>query len=59
VLLVVLTLDPSERINEYACAENNVDREYLGYGPGPIHPDGERGYVNAAPLPPPPVPIKN
>jgi len=36
--------------------------EHLGFGPGPIRPDGTRGYVNPAPLPPPPpppVPIKN
>ena len=28
----------------------------LGFGPGPIRPDGTRGYVNAVPLPPPPPP---
>ena len=45
-----------EKLAEYSCAENNVDREHLGFGPGPIRPDGSRGYIDAAPLPPPPPP---
>jgi hypothetical protein len=46
-----------EELAEYACSENNVDREHLQPGPGPIRPDGTRGYQNPAPLPPP-VPLK-
>jgi hypothetical protein len=46
---------PDEDLQEYSCSENNVDREHLGFGPGPIRPDGTRGYLNPAPLPPPPV----
>jgi hypothetical protein len=46
-----------EELAEYACSENNVDREHLQPGPGPIRPDGTRGYLNPAPLPPP-VPVK-
>jgi hypothetical protein len=45
---------PGQRLEEYSCAENPVDRDHLGFGPGPIRPDGERGYVDPAPLPPPP-----
>lgn len=45
-------------LSEYSCSENNVDREHLGFGPGPIRPDGTRGYIDAAPLPPPPAPSK-
>jgi hypothetical protein len=45
---------PDQRLGEYSCAENSVDREHLGFGPGPIRPNGERGYVDPAPLPPPP-----
>ncbi len=48
--------DPTQRLEEYSCAENSVDREHLGFGPGPIRPDGTRGYINAVPLPPPPPP---
>ena len=44
---------PDEELAEYACSENNVDREHLQFGPGPIRPDGTRGYLNPAPLPPP------
>jgi hypothetical protein len=44
---------PDEEIQEYACSENNVDAAHLGFGPGPIRPDGTRGYVDPAPLPPP------
>jgi hypothetical protein len=51
-----------EAIQEYSCSENNVDRDHLGFGPGPIRPDGTRGYNDLAPLPPPlprsPVPPK-
>ena len=44
---------PEEELNEYACSENNVDRSHLGFGPGPIRPDGTRGFPTLAPLPPP------
>ena len=44
---------PDEEIREYACSENNVDREHLGFGPGFIRPDGTRGYEDPKPLPPP------
>jgi hypothetical protein len=44
---------PDEEVHEYACSENNVDRDHLGFGPGPIRKDGTRGYENPAPLPPP------
>jgi hypothetical protein len=44
---------PDEQIQEYSCSENNVDAAHLGFGPGPIRPDGTRGYVDPAPLPPP------
>ena len=44
---------PDEELAEYACSENNIDREHLQFGPGPIRPDGTRGYLNPAPLPPP------
>lgn len=30
---------------EYWCNENNVDRPHLQPGPGPIRPDGTRGYT--------------
>jgi hypothetical protein len=49
---------PDETLAEYSCSENNVDRDHLGFGPGPIRPDGTRGYVNLAPLPPPITPKK-
>jgi hypothetical protein len=48
---------PDEELAEYACSENNIDREHLQPGPGPIRPDGTRGYQNPAPLPPP-LPLK-
>jgi hypothetical protein len=46
---------PADESNfhEYSCSENNVDREHLGFGPGPIRKDGTRGYEDPAPLPPP------
>lgn len=47
--------EPNQILKEYACAENGVHREHLGYGPGPIRADGSRGYVDPAPLPPPPT----
>jgi hypothetical protein len=43
----------SEGMHEYSCSENNVDRDHLGFGPGPIRKDGTRGYEDPAPLPPP------
>jgi len=50
---------PDDEIHEYSCSENNVDRDHLGFGPGPIRKDGTRGYENPAPLPPPlPAPAK-
>ena len=44
---------PSDQLHEYACSENNVDRDHLQFGPGPIRPDGTRGFEKLAPLPPP------
>ena len=44
---------PDEELHEYSCSENNVDKDHLGFGPGPIRKDGTRGYENPAPLPPP------
>jgi len=44
---------PGQVLAEYACSENNVDLTHLGFGPGPIRPDGTRGYLDPAPLPPP------
>jgi hypothetical protein len=44
----------TDEIKEYSCAEDNVDAPHLGPGPGPIGPDGQRGYGRLAPLPPPP-----
>ena len=35
---------PGEGLKEYSCSENNIDRDHLGPGPGPIRPDGTRGY---------------
>ena len=29
-----------EEVHEYSCSENNVDRDHLGFGPGPIRKDG-------------------
>lgn len=49
---------PDEHVREYSCSENNVHAEHLGFGPGPIRPDGTRGYVDPAPLPPLPAPVK-
>ena len=42
-----------EEVHEYSCSENNVDRDHLGFGPGPIRADGSRGYEELKPLPPP------
>ena len=44
---------PGEELHEYSCSENNVDRDHLGFGPGPIRSDGSRGYEELKPLPPP------
>jgi hypothetical protein len=49
---------PDEDPHEFACSENNIDKDHLGFGPGPIRPDGSRGYLDPAPLPPPPGPEK-
>lgn len=46
---------PDTLLKEYACSENDVGRDGLGFGPGPIRSDGQRGYVDPAPLPPPPT----
>ena len=45
---------PEQQVKEYSCAEENVDAPHLQPGPGPIGPDGQRGYEKLAPLPPPP-----
>jgi hypothetical protein len=44
-----------DQLHEFACSENNIDKDHLGFGPGPIRPDGTRGYLDPAPLPPPPT----
>lgn len=47
---------PGEGLKEYVCAENNIDRDHIGPGPGPIRADGTRGY-DVPPLPDvPPTP---
>jgi len=43
-----------DEVREYSCSEDNVDAPHLQPGPGPIGPDGQRGYEKLAPLPPPP-----
>lgn len=48
---------PDQTLREYSCSENNVDRDHLSPGPGPIRADGTRGFPDLAPLPPPPGPI--
>jgi hypothetical protein len=48
---------PGQIPAEFSCSENNVDRDHLSPGPGPIRADGTRGYDDLAPLPPPPGPI--
>jgi len=45
---------PDDEVREYACSEDNVDAPHLQPGPGPIGPDGQRGYDKLTPLPPPP-----
>jgi hypothetical protein len=54
--------NPDEELREYSCSENNVGQDHLGFGPGPIRPNGTRGYLDPAPLPPPlpksPEPVK-
>jgi hypothetical protein len=46
---------PGEGLKEYSCSENNIDREHLTPGPGPIRADGTRGYsVPDLPAEPPP-----
>lgn len=42
-------------LKEYACNENNLDRDHIGPGPGPIRADGTRGY-DVPPLPDEPPP---
>jgi hypothetical protein len=43
---------PGEKLNEYACNENNVDLPHLGPGPGTIGQDGNRGSLyDHKPLP--------
>ncbi|MEJ0008620.1 MAG: hypothetical protein WDM77_20245 [Steroidobacteraceae bacterium] len=49
--------DPGEKLNEYACSENNVDAPHLLPGPGPIGADGNRGgryMIQKLPDEPPP-----
>jgi len=46
--------EPGQQVQEYSCAEENIDAPHLQPGPGPIGPDGQRGYEKLAPLPPPP-----
>jgi hypothetical protein len=46
---------PGDEVREYSCSEDNVDQPHLGPGPGPIGPDGQRGYEKLAPLPPQPT----
>jgi hypothetical protein len=46
---------PGDEVREYSCSEDNVDAPHLQPGPGPIGPDGQRGYDKLAPLPPPPT----
>jgi hypothetical protein len=46
--------EPGKQVQEYSCAEENVDAPHLQPGPGPIGPDGQRGFDKLAPLPPPP-----
>jgi len=46
--------EPNQQVHEYSCSEENVDAPHLQPGPGPIGPDGQRGYESLAPLPPPP-----
>src|SRR5690242_4331700 len=36
---------PDEETKEFSCSENNVDVTHLSFGPGPIRPDGNRGFV--------------
>lgn len=45
---------PGQSVHEYSCSEDNVDAPHLQPGPGPIGPDGQRGYDKVVPLPPPP-----
>jgi len=42
---------PDEETKEFSCSENNVDVGHLGFGPGPIRPDGTRGYVDPGAAP--------
>jgi len=44
-----------DEVHEYSCAETTLMPPHLGPGPGPIGPDGQRGYETVAPLPPPPT----
>jgi len=37
---------PDEETKEFSCSENNADVGHLQFGPGPIRPDGTRGYVD-------------
>ena len=45
---------PGDQVQEYSCSEENVDAPHLQPGPGKIGPNGERGFDDLAPLPPPP-----
>ena len=53
---VVFTRDwnlaPADQaLPEYLCAENNVDRDHIGPGAGPVGPSGNRGEDLQVPLP--------
>ncbi len=48
-----VTGSPDQVLAEYACSENNIDKDHLGFGPGDILPDGSRGFADLDPLPPP------
>ena len=43
---------PDEETKEFSCSENNADVGHLGFGPGPIRPDGNRGVADPAASPP-------
>jgi hypothetical protein len=40
---------PDDEIPEFSCSENNIDIGHLDFGPGPIGPNGQRGYVEPTP----------
>ena len=46
---------PDEETKEFSCSENNIDVSHLSFGPGPIQPDGTRGFDGFANPPAPPA----